>query len=605
MKLFGKKGKDAPDNSDLGEEDLSAALDSDLTETPVGDAELNDPNLGAFDAPGELDAEMEPKTLSAPSRKLSVGGGGGKRNLLILALLVVIAGGGGAYFYLMSDSEDYKAPVHVTAAAPVAPIADAPPQPAPAMPDPLAAMPPQPGMPQIEPSPMEPAQTGAADPMAPPANPPADPSADPLAASADSMLPPADDAAAMPAPAPADTAAAEPSTDPLAAPAATSGATSGTTADPAAALGQPPADDATPVAALPAAAPGEVPPEMPSPDAMAGVTGADTVMPPLDSPDTAAATATAGATGAETSATATAGSEAVPSWAAPGTTAVPGTTNPAVKPTSPTDAELAIVQNAAVLDQLSRPADATGAAQAPATTPDMPFNPDTQKNDVNAVLKQLQQNTEVTAVRRPMPPSYMTIKKERDAGDVDSRLVSARTALSQGRNAAALELFEDLHHDYPKDKRALMGRAVAMQKLGQDENALAAYEAVLNADPKNIDALTNMLGLLKSRDPGLAVEKLQQLRDAYPYQGDITAQLGIAYAANGQYDQALKYLDMAESLKPGSAYVLYNRSVLLDRMGRTGDAALLYRRILRMAADGELDQPLPLDSIRNRLAVLR
>lgn len=592
MKLFGKKGKDAPDNSDLGEEDLGASLDGDLTETPVGDAALNDPNLGAFDAPGELDAEMEPKTLSAPSRKLSVGGGG-KRNLLILALLVIVAGGGGAYFYLMSDSEDYKAPVHVTAAAPVAPIADAPPQPAPAtdaMPDPLAAMPPQPGMPQIEPTPVMPAQTGAADPLAP--------ASDPLAASADSMLPPADDAAAMPTPAPANTAEA----DPLAAPAADPAA------DPAAAaLGQPPADEATPVAALPPAEPGEVPPEMPSPDAMAGVAGndavmpADATMPALNSPDAnAAANADAGA---QTAATTPAVTEAVPSWAAPGTTAVPGTTNPAVKPTSPNDAELAIVQNAAVLDQLSRPADAAATPVAP--TPDMPFNPDTQKNDVNETLRQLQQNTEITAVRRPMPPSYMTIKKERDAGDVDSRLVSARTALSQGRNAAALELFDDLHREYPKDKRALMGRAVAMQKLGQDENALAAYEAVLNADPKNIDALTNMLGLLKARDPGLAVEKLQQLRDAYPYQGDITAQLGIAYAANGQYDQALKYLDMAESLKPGSAYVLYNRSVLLDRMGRTGDAALLYRRILRMAADGELDQPLPLDSIRNRLAVLR
>jgi tetratricopeptide (TPR) repeat protein len=149
-----------------------------------------------------------------------------------------------------------------------------------------------------------------------------------------------------------------------------------------------------------------------------------------------------------------------------------------------------------------------------------------------------------------------------------------------------------------------MGRAVALQKLGQDDAALAAYESVLNNDPKNLEALTNMLGLLKKKDPKLAIEKLGQLRETYPYNADITAQLGIAYGSAGQFEDALKYLDMAEALSPGSASVLYNRAVLYDRMGRAQQAGDLYRQIVRMAAEGNLDQTLPLEAIRRRLAVL-
>lgn len=587
MKLFGKKGNDtqAPDNSDLGEDELG------LDGAP-------DAGPDASDLPASADEQSEAPALTAPSRRLASAAGGGKRNLIVLGALALIGASAVGYFMFMGN--DYSAPEHVTAQSSPMPVSDIPPQPATPPADIAAATPP------------------AADPAAPA------PAADPLAA-ADPLSAPqpaaADPLAATP-PAPDATAAADPAA-PAAAPAAdplAAAPPAPTAAD--AALGTPPTDEAvalTPVpvdpvtgaptdaaAAAPVTpAPGEVAPDLPLPGDPAAATGAAT--PPA--PDAASTTTAATPPGVDlpmpdmpdmpTPA------EAAPSWAAPGTAAVPGTTNPAAKASSPNDAELAIVQNAAVLDQLSRPADVKPGDPAAAAAPTgMPFDP-SSKPAAADVLKQLQQNLEQTAVRRSLPSGYMTIRKESDAGDMDSRLTSARTALAQGRSLAALELFDDLKKDFPKDRRVLMGRAVSLQKLGQSEEALAAYEAVLNRDPKNLDALSNMLGLLKSRDPGLAVAKLQELRDAYPYQGDITAQLGIAYAENGNYEQAAKYLEMADSLKPGSAYVLYNRAVLLDRMGRSKDAGLLYRRILRMAADGELDQQLPLETIRNRLGTLR
>jgi Flp pilus assembly protein TadD len=284
------------------------------------------------------------------------------------------------------------------------------------------------------------------------------------------------------------------------------------------------------------------------------------------------------------------GAEAQP----PGDLPVPENAVPAdfvtpVAGTNVSPAEKAIADNAAALNQMTPPAQG-------ATSGD----PAAQQQGLADIMSQQSQQ----AVIRPVPPHYVVVRKNSDADDMDTRLKAARQALAQGRSPVALQLFNELYNENPRDQRILMGRAVALQKLNQIDDALLAYEAVLEADPKNLEALSNMLGLLKRQNPQLAADKLQELRDAYPYNADITAQLGIAYGATQQFSEAEKYLDMAEALRPGSAYVLFNKAVLYDRMGRKAEAGSLYRQVLRLAADGKLDQQLPLASIQRRLATL-
>ena len=206
---------------------------------------------------------------------------------------------------------------------------------------------------------------------------------------------------------------------------------------------------------------------------------------------------------------------------------------------------------------------------------------------------------------RPLPNQYLIVKKEHNANDVDSRLTAARSALAQGSYQAALELFDDLYRKNPRDQRISMGRAVALQKLGQTDEAMDAYQVALRNDPRNIEALTNMLGLLKGKDTPTALNKLQQLRDLYPANADVTAQLGMVYGVTGDYNNALKYLNMADALKPGNATVLYNKAVAYDHMGNTAEAAQLYHQILLLASDGVLDQSFPLEVVKQRLAALR
>ena len=258
-------------------------------------------------------------------------------------------------------------------------------------------------------------------------------------------------------------------------------------------------------------------------------------------------------------------------------------------------AELAIVQSAEILKTL----DDTSASGVD--------NGDEVKDTAaeSAKGKKVTDILAESANIRPLPDSYVVINKRTDMDSIDARLKGARSALAQGRYGTALELFNDLYISYSDDSRVLMGRAVAMQRLKQNSAALAAYEEVLSVDPKNLSALTNMLGILRTQDKDSALSNLIQLRNVYPYNPDITAQLGMVYGAVGDYKNSIKYLDMADALKPGNSGVLYNRAVAYDRMGKSRKAAELYIKLINLAMDSEMDGGLPIESIKRRLASIR
>jgi Flp pilus assembly protein TadD len=306
----------------------------------------------------------------------------------------------------------------------------------------------------------------------------------------------------------------------------------------------------------------------------------------------------------------------VPAGAAPAPVAsatLPAATK-AETAAQPPSTGLAAVQS---LTAVQAPGSQNSAAAAPVKgTPAAPANAASQNNSaqngaVNNSGASNNNGMRVTDILptpanvRPLPTQYLVVRKDHNANDADARLVAARTALAQGNNQSALEIFDDLYRKNPGDSRVLMGRAVALQKLGQVDGAMDAYEVALRKDPRNIEALTNMLGLLRGKDMPTAVKKLQQLRDLYPANADVTAQLGMVYGVTGDYTNALKYLNMADVLKPGSPTVLYNKAVAYDHMGNTAQAAELYRQLLLLASNGELDQGFPLDVVRQRLATLR
>jgi len=529
MKLFGSK-----DNEE--QEDVFAE--------ETADDGFDTAEVGEMD-----DGDVAGSALSAPSR--NVGGGGKSKKGLLFGLLALLlaGGGGGAYYFMMMMDE--PAPMPRVAKM----VEDSPPRsadmiaPVPEQIDVTAdvvggAVPPMPEAPEVP--------EGLAD---IPAFPPE------AQAYVDGAVP-----SALPA-----------------APSATMPHDFMMEADPLVALGAPPADVAVPAIELPDVAVGA------ETDTGSGSVAPITARLPEevlepDMPASAMTDAFAPVTAPADETAAMPPKEDLPMPRLLDAPAVTPSTEAVAADVS--NAEKAIVENAAVLNQLSAPAAATAADPAAAG------------RTVNEILGQ-------PAIVRTMPDSYVIVRKEKDGGALDSRLKTARSALIQNRDMAALQMFTELHQDYPRDARVGMGRALAMQKLGQYDQALAAYEEVLGNDPKNLEALTNMLGILKVQNPALALEKLIELREAYPFNADIAAQLGVSYAGMQSYAEALKYFDMADALRPGSGYVMYNRAVLYDRMGNEEKAAALYRQIVRLASEGQMREPIPLDAVHRRLSNMR
>lgn len=573
MKLFGSKDNDEALNEGLDEDNFDVAFDSDDAGGLDLDAAEGDNGAG----------------LSAPSRDFG-DGKKSRKGLLILLFLLLAGGGAGGYYYLAMMGADE--PMGVPKAAQLSPDAtiigaDMPPMPQPEVdttiaqpsigietPDPFAAMEattPQPDagadiaaaidMPGFD-TPVTDDTAMVEDPFSAMGEPASAVSADVTAtAPADAAVMGMD---IMPPPA-EDMATAVPMEDFVVVDAPVE------TEDPAAAVTNIPGD-------LPPLEVGAKDPALetaPAFDEMAERTASQPAA-DLPMPDV---TDVMAATGVD---------EAPPSMIETTTSSTSNPTDTAAPSgaSAPTDAEKAIVENAAMLDQLSAPATATAA-------------------DPAAAGKTAAEILGERAIIRRLPDTYIVVRKDHSTGDLDTRLKVARMALMENRFTAAVQMFDALAADYPRDERVMMGRALSLQQAGRVDDALNAYEVVLSANPKKLEALTNMLGVLKGTNPALAVQKLEELRTVYPYNADIAAQLGTAYGALKNYDAALQYLDMADALAPGNAYVYYNKAVLYDHMGQQNMATSMYRRILQMHAEGILHEPLPLEAIRRRLSSMR
>lgn len=282
----------------------------------------------------------------------------------------------------------------------------------------------------------------------------------------------------------------------------------------------------------------------------------------------------------------------------------------------PSEAELALVNNAATLMQMSeeegqKPLSAITPAPSSQSVEDL-INALDAEAAVPMQGQQIQQESAVTdqspsatgmaAVVRPLPKKFLILKKSARSKTKDAKVFAAQRAMNEGRYQAAYEMFDRLGEKYKKDKRVLMGKALSLQKIGNTERAIEAYEHVLTHHPKNIDAFTNMLGLLRKQEPGLALEKLIELYEIYPSNEAVLAQLGSTYGYLGRYEEGVRYLDIAITLDRDNISYLYNRAVLLDHLGRRVEAVGAYQMILNMASRTEkFKGTIPLDSIRMRL----
>lgn len=200
---------------------------------------------------------------------------------------------------------------------------------------------------------------------------------------------------------------------------------------------------------------------------------------------------------------------------------------------------------------------------------------------------------------------YIVVQKNYDAGSKTAQLVSAERAMKLGRYDSSLQLFDDLYAANEKDSRVLMGRAVVLQKLGRFDEAMGMYEKLEKVEPDNVDAQVNMLGLLATRYPSVALRRLLDLQEKNRSHVGLIAQIAISYANIGDMESALKYLGMAASMEPNIANHMFNMAVIADRGGDEKQAVQYYEKALEVDTIHGAGRSIPRDAVYERLAQIR
>ncbi|GJL84513.1 MAG: hypothetical protein DHS20C02_02880 [Micavibrio sp.] len=206
-----------------------------------------------------------------------------------------------------------------------------------------------------------------------------------------------------------------------------------------------------------------------------------------------------------------------------------------------------------------------------------------------------------------LQPASKLILVTKNAGSNSrkAQLVSASRAMKLGRYEAALDMYDRLYAKNKRDPRILMGRAVSLQHLGRFDAAIGTYEELSEVDPHNVEAKINMLGLLGTKYPSVALRRLLDLRDEHANNPGIAAQIAVTQAKLGNFEEAIHYLGIAASMEPDNAGHVYNMAVIADRAGSKKQAVKYYEQALEIDSIYGRGETIPRESVYERLANIR
>lgn len=200
---------------------------------------------------------------------------------------------------------------------------------------------------------------------------------------------------------------------------------------------------------------------------------------------------------------------------------------------------------------------------------------------------------------------FIVVTRDHGAGSRQAQFVAADRAMKLGRFESALSIYDAMYQKNRRDPNVLLGRAVALQHMGHTESAIQAYEELLDIRPDNVEAQTNMYGLIGARYPAVAIQKLSALLDKQPDNVGLIAQMAVMSARIGRYDDALRYLGMAAAMEPENPSHIFNIAVVADQSGNRKEAVSYYEKALEMDTMQGGGSSVPRESIYERLAQLR
>jgi len=195
------------------------------------------------------------------------------------------------------------------------------------------------------------------------------------------------------------------------------------------------------------------------------------------------------------------------------------------------------------------------------------------------------------AAPSPAAPSAPVVAADAPPIAVNARVLSVDPSVEQGyqafqRNdlAAARDSYQKALAREPYNRDALLGLAAIDVRSGQLEAAEARYLRVLEADPRDSQAVAALVSLRGRLDPVASESRLKTLIANQPDVSQLHFSLGNQYAHQSRWAEAQSSYFRAYSLDPENADFAFNLAVSLDQLRQKKPALEYYQRALSLTA---------------------
>lgn len=185
------------------------------------------------------------------------------------------------------------------------------------------------------------------------------------------------------------------------------------------------------------------------------------------------------------------------------------------------------------------------------------------------------QNMKVTS---PMP---MIIVEE----DQEERAIEVAKT---GDLKTAITLYKDLLKETPGTPHQFFRLATLLQRNGQSKDAMLLYQKILAHQPLHMDALSNLVYILKDQDTDLAIRTLEKYAESIPESAKNYGYLSYLFGQLSDFDTALKYAARAQNMDPNDPILLFNLAILYEHVGAKTQAKNAYTILLQHHTNADL-----------------
>jgi tetratricopeptide (TPR) repeat protein len=188
--------------------------------------------------------------------------------------------------------------------------------------------------------------------------------------------------------------------------------------------------------------------------------------------------------------------------------------------------------------------------------------------------------------------------------NINAELERAYQALIIGQQDVAIRIYNDVLKVDSENELALFGLATTYHKAGEFQVARSLYGKLLELDPDNRETLNNFLLLVSEESPEAAILEFQKLELQNPDFSPVPALMANVYLKLGDNNKAYEKMLRAVILEPENTLYRYNLAIILDKLGRYEEAALAYRKLIKLHNDG-YSIPTSPDTLRDRIIFLQ